>query len=73
MYRQIVINAKLRTVKRGQKMDIKGRSPLRGRRSALELVPSATKSKMSRLELGVLNTESVCSAFRGVKCYKAII
>jgi hypothetical protein len=73
MYRQIVINAKLKIVKRGQKIDLKGRSPLRGRRSALELVPSKKKNKISRLELGILTTESVCSTFRGVKFYKAMI
>jgi hypothetical protein len=72
MYRQIVINAKLKIVKRDQKIDLKGRSPLRGRRSALELVPSKKKNKMSRLELGILTTESICSTFRGVKFYKAM-
>jgi hypothetical protein len=36
VYRQILINAKLRTGKRGQSTELTGRSPLRRRRSALD-------------------------------------
>ena len=72
MYSQIVINANLKTGKRGQKTELTGRSPLSGRRSALELVPSKKNNKMPRLESGILTTQPVCSAFRGVKFYKAI-
>jgi hypothetical protein len=37
---------KLKIGKRGKKTELTGRSPLRGRRSALELVPSKKKNKI---------------------------
>jgi len=43
VYRLILIDAKLKTGKRGQKTQLTGRSPLRRRRSALDC--SAIKEK----------------------------
>jgi hypothetical protein len=37
VYKQILINAKLKTGKRGQKTELTGRNPLGSRRSVLEL------------------------------------
>ena len=37
MYKQILINAKLKTGKRGQKTELTGRNPLGRRRSVLDL------------------------------------